>query len=83
MGIASYLVEINAKCPICGDRIKSYYILIYPVVVAYRVYQNYCGRTGGHRNQLAYDFTNPIGDTIVAARGGIVRDVREDSPDDV
>ena len=66
---------------IFGNPEDSDYILPYPVGSAYPVYQSYCWRTGGHRNQLAYDFTIPIGDTVVAARGGIVREVREDSPD--
>jgi murein DD-endopeptidase MepM/ murein hydrolase activator NlpD len=38
--------------------------------------------TGGHRQQQAYDFLIPIGDTIVASRAGVVREIREDSPDD-
>jgi hypothetical protein len=64
-----------------GEPENSDYILPYPVGSAYPVYQSYCWPTGGHRNQLAYDFTMPVGDTVVAARGGIVREVREDSPD--
>lgn len=66
---------------IFGDPEDSEYILPFPVGAAYPVYQSYCWRTGGHRNQLAYDFIIPIGDTIVAARRGIVREIREDSPD--
>jgi murein DD-endopeptidase MepM/ murein hydrolase activator NlpD len=65
-----------------GDPGDSDYILPYPVGMSYSVYQSYCHPTGGHRNQLAYDFSIPIGDTVVAARGGVVRGVREDSPDD-
>ena len=64
-----------------GDPQNSPYILPFPVGKSYPVYQSYCWRTGGHRNQLAYDFTIPIGDTIIAARDGIVREIREDSPD--
>ena len=64
-----------------GEPENSDYILPYPVGAAYPVYQSYCWPTGGHRNQLAYDFTIPVGDTVVAARGGIVREVREYSPD--
>jgi hypothetical protein len=64
-----------------GDPENSDYTLPYSVGASYSVYQSYCWQTGGHRNQLAYDFTIAIGDTIVAARGGIVREVREDSPD--
>jgi len=66
---------------IFGDPEESEYILPFPVGAAYPVYQSYCWRNGGHRDQLAYDFTIPIGDTIVASRSGIVREVREDSPD--
>ncbi len=66
---------------IFGDPQNSHYILPYPVGKSYPIYQSYCWRTGGHRNQLAYDFTIPIGDTIIAARSGIVREIREDSPD--
>jgi murein DD-endopeptidase MepM/ murein hydrolase activator NlpD len=64
-----------------GDPANSDYVLPFPVGSAYPVYQSYCWRTGGHRNQLAYDFTIPIGDTISASRRGIVRELREDSPD--
>lgn len=64
-----------------GDPKNSNYVLPFPVGASYPIYQSYCWPTGGHRNQLAYDFTIPIGDTIVAARSGIVKDVREDSPD--
>jgi murein DD-endopeptidase MepM/ murein hydrolase activator NlpD len=65
-----------------GDPQDSEYILPYPVGASYEVYQSYCDPTAGHRNQLAYDFIIPIGDTVVAARGGVVRQIREDSPDD-
>lgn len=67
---------------IFGDPQDSDYILPYPVGASYSIYQSYCNPTGGHRNQLAYDFSIPIGDTVAAARGGVVRDIREDSPDD-
>jgi len=64
-----------------GDPESSAYVLPFPVGAEYAIYQSYCWRTGGHRNQLAYDFAIPIGDTIVAARSGVVLEVREDSPD--
>ena len=67
---------------IFGDAENSDYVLPFPVGASYPVYQSYCWPAGGHRDQLAYDFTMPIGDAVVAARGGIVREVREDSPDD-
>ncbi len=65
-----------------GEPQNSKYILPYRVGAAYPVYQSYCWSTGGHRNQLAYDFTMPIGDTVISSRDGIVREVKEDSPDD-
>jgi hypothetical protein len=65
-----------------GDPDSSDYVLPFPVGASYPVYQSYCDPTSGHRCQLAYDFTVPIGDPVVAARGGVVREVREDSPDD-
>jgi hypothetical protein len=64
-----------------GDPEESSYILPYPIGASYPVYQSYCWPTGGHRDQLAYDFAIPIGDTVVVARAGVVREVREDSPD--
>jgi hypothetical protein len=67
---------------IFGDPDSSDYVLPYPVGASYPIYQSYCCPTSGHRNQLAYDFTIPIGDTVVAARGGVVRQIKEDSPDD-
>jgi murein DD-endopeptidase MepM/ murein hydrolase activator NlpD len=42
---------------------------------------SYCIPTGGHRQQQAYDFEIPIGDPIVAARAGVVRQIKESSPD--
>jgi hypothetical protein len=65
-----------------GDPGESSYVLPFPPGASYEVYQSYCCPTSGHRDQLAYDFTMPIGDAVVAARRGVVRDLREDSPDD-
>ena len=64
------------------DPASSPYVLPYPVGSGYAVYQSYCWPCGGHRDQLAYDFVIPIGDPVVAARGGVVRGVRDSSPDD-
>ncbi len=59
------------------------YILPFPAGSAYPLSQSYCGGLGGgHRNQLAYDFRMPIGDAVIAARAGVVRFVKADSPDD-
>jgi hypothetical protein len=61
---------------------NSDYILPYPTGKAYPLNQTYCGPPSGHHNQLAYDFLIPIGNEVVAARSGVVRALREDSPDD-
>ena len=61
-----------------GSPADSEYILPYPVGMSYPLLQTYCGPQN-HRNdnQLAYDFTIPFGDAILAARAGIVRRVTE------
>ncbi len=65
-----------------GDPAASPYVLPWPVGQSYAISNSYCIPTGGHRQQQAYDFLIPIGDPIVAARAGVVRQVKEDSPDD-
>jgi hypothetical protein len=79
---------VEAYRPGCIDRDtfgppeESAYVLPFPVGTAYRLNNGYCWPAGGHREQLAYDFDMPVGDPVVAARGGVVRDVKQDSPDD-
>lgn len=65
-----------------GAPSASPYILPWPAGDSYRLNNSYCVPTGGHREQQAYDFLIPVGDPIVAARDGVVRQVKEDSPDD-
>ena len=65
-----------------GDPADSPFILPYLPGEAFVVNQSYCFAGGGHRNQLAYDFRMPIETDIVAIHEGIVREIREDSPDD-
>ncbi len=64
-----------------GDPSSSEYILPYPAGKSYQNNNTYCLPTG-HREQQAYDFLIPIGDTIIASRGGTVRQIKESSPDD-
>ena len=66
---------------IFGDPAGSLYVLPYAVGEEYYMSQSYCFSEGGHRNQLAYDFDLPIGAEVLAARSGVVKEVREDSPD--
>jgi murein DD-endopeptidase MepM/ murein hydrolase activator NlpD len=61
-----------------GNPDSSEYILPYPAGKGYYLSQSYCNPTGGHKNQLAYDFAMSIGDTVCAARGGTVKEVKED-----
>lgn len=71
----------------CQDRAvfdnpdSSLYILPYPVGKGYYLSQSYCNPAGGHKDQLAYDFAMAVGDTVCAARGGIVMEVKEDVED--
>jgi murein DD-endopeptidase MepM/ murein hydrolase activator NlpD len=64
-----------------GDPAASEYLLPWPVGASYRMNNSYCVPAGGHREQQAYDFLIPVGDPIVASRAGVVRQIREDSPD--
>jgi murein DD-endopeptidase MepM/ murein hydrolase activator NlpD len=65
-----------------GTPENSPYVLPYPVGSEYSMLQSYCNPRGSHREQLAYDFLLPIGDPVVAARGGEVMDVVDRWPDD-
>ena len=64
-----------------GKPDNSEYILPFPVGSAFLCSQSYCYSRGGHRGQLAVDFDMPIGTPIIATRGGIVKAVKDDSPD--
>ena len=75
------------NCPPCsqravfGDPAVSEYILPFPAGKSYVLSQSYCNPGGGHQNQLAYDFALPIGAEVIAAREGVVREIREDLKD--
>jgi murein DD-endopeptidase MepM/ murein hydrolase activator NlpD len=64
-----------------GNPATSEYVLPWPVGESYVISNSYCIPTGGHREQQAYDFLIPVGDPIVASRAGVVRQIREESPD--
>jgi murein DD-endopeptidase MepM/ murein hydrolase activator NlpD len=66
---------------IFGSPVSSDYLLPWRTGRTYRVSNSYCMPTGGHRQQLAYDFAIPIGDQVLAARAGIVRELQETFPD--
>ena len=66
-----------------GEPAISAYVLPYPVGASYSLLQTYCGpQNHGRDNQLAYDFTVPFGDPVVAARAGTVRRVVDTYADD-
>jgi murein DD-endopeptidase MepM/ murein hydrolase activator NlpD len=46
------------------------------------MFQGYCRDDTSHEGQLAYDFLMPIGSPVVAARSGVVKEVKEDVADD-
>jgi murein DD-endopeptidase MepM/ murein hydrolase activator NlpD len=64
-----------------GNPDSSEYVLPFPVGKRYVCSQSYCNPNGGHSNQLAYDFALQIGDTVVASRTGVVKELRENQPD--
>ncbi len=66
-----------------GDPADSEYILPYPVGASYPLLQTYCGpQNHGNDNQLAYDFTIPFGDPVIASRAGTVVRVMDSYADD-
>ena len=65
-----------------GDPVDSPYVLPYPLGEGYTIIQSYCNDDGSHEGQLAYDFAMPLGSAVVAARGGVVVEVKEDVADD-
>lgn len=78
-------VEAGSPCfgrAVFGEAAESPYLLPYAAGEWYLVTQSYCFAAGGHRDQLAYDFAMPIGRDVLAARAGVVRGLRQDSPDD-
>ncbi|MCB0279161.1 MAG: M23 family metallopeptidase [Calditrichaeota bacterium] len=61
---------------------QSPYILPYPIGKSYTMIQgNYSPPPGGHRNTFAYDFDFNMGDTITAARNGVVLFVNDQYSD--
>ena len=64
-----------------GTPDSSEYVLPFPIGKRYVCSQAYCNPNGGHSNQLAYDFALQIGDTVVASRTGVVKELRENQPD--
>jgi murein DD-endopeptidase MepM/ murein hydrolase activator NlpD len=56
------------------DQQTTPYVLPFPVNASHGLFQGYCFGWG-HRQRLAYDFYLPFGDTITAARPGIVCEV--------
>lgn len=65
-----------------GDPGESPYVLPWKVGKEYYLSQSYCFSEGGHRLQLAYDFDLPVGTDVLAARAGVVKRIKQDSPDD-
>jgi acetyl esterase/lipase len=73
-GIGSILFGCQANCSQIRfpDPTASEFNLPFPAGDRYELSQSYCNPLGGHRNRIAYDFSMPIGASIVAARGGTV-----------
>lgn len=66
-----------------ADPDASPYVLPFPVGKTYTLFQGYCppNPTWGHHNWFAFDFDLSIGDTITAARAGVVSTVVESNVD--
>lgn len=65
-----------------GDPAGSPYVLPFPAGSGSTMFQGYCRDDTSHEGQLAYDFLMPIGSPVVAARSGVVKEVKEDVADD-
>lgn len=81
--------QVSSENPMsCNDRFSNQrshlqdYVLPFPVGKKYVLSQTCCNPDGGHNNQLAYDFAVYPGDTVCCMRSGIVKEMREDQPDD-
>jgi len=61
-----------------GDPQESPYLLPFAPGTGYTMFQGYCIENSSHENQLAYDFSMPVGTEVIAARRGTVIDVKED-----
>lgn len=55
-----------------GDPNLSPYVLPYSVGKSNLCRQSYCSAQGDHQSCFAFDFSTTIGDTVVAARAGVV-----------
>jgi len=65
------------------DPAVSPYCLPYPPGEEYTVGQSYCSEAGwSHNRRYAYDFMMPMGAEVVAARAGVVVELREHFPDE-
>ena len=64
-----------------GDPAGSQFILPFPVGQRYLCSQDYCFPSGGHRNQLSYDFDMAVGDVVIAACRGTVVEAVDHFPD--
>ena len=64
-----------------SDPEGSTYILPWSAGKSFQLIQSYCYTYGGHEDQLAYDFALTIGEPVTASRTGIVKEIREDLPD--
>ena len=55
-----------------GDPAKSPYVIPFPVGASHICTHTYCDDLGGHEKTFAYDFDMAVGDTVVAAREGVI-----------
>ena len=82
MLVFKLFMELSYSPAKCGQAVwLLHYVLPFPVGKKYVLSQTCCNPAGGHRNQLGYDFAIYLGDTVYCMRSGIVKEIREDQPD--
>ena len=70
----------DSSCGPWPSQASSPYVLPYPAGEAYTVIQGNCTpgtHAAGTRDGYAYDFSLPLGTTVIAARGGVVGELEE------
>lgn len=80
--VARSELEACLERAVFGDPADSPYVLPFPAGNRSTMFQGYCRDDTSHEGQLAYDFLMPIGSPVVAARSGVVKELKEDIADD-
>lgn len=75
-------VPLEGGCGLAPRDLRAKYVLPFSVGSGYRLLQGNCGsQSHGGRFNFSFDFRMPMRTPIIAARDGLVSEVREDRPD--